>query len=370
MSNACVDAPTDLRGSLRGRVGLAALAFTLALGGVLAWIWVAADSRPAGRSVPGPESPSPTEVERPAPGPAQRSEAGAPRGEAPSREPELEAFRSTPQGDPRLIGKTGSIRGRIEVTGEDPFPNHWRLVVRPSHTLAHRESAVERSLEFLDGRQEFELGPLPLGGYDVHGEAEGFNGQLLPVPLEPGNEHPWISLRLVPAGVLEGKILDPGGLGASGIPITLFEVTSGEAREAMTDATGTYRFPALQDGSYELLIGRETAPLIPERRPLRFQAPRLTFPDIELPVLGKLRVRVVDSLERPLEGIEIIGSGTNGGIVEGTTDYNGTLLAEHLPAGRYRLRLSHAGIGEQYTRRVAVDVVVGETAEAPVRFGP
>ena len=152
--------------------------------------------------------------------------------------------------------------------------------------------------------------------------------------------------------------------------MTLFAVEGGARREALSDVFGVYAFEKLPDGAYELLVGKVTAPLMPEHHPVRFQAPHLTFPDLTLPVLGELHVRVVDSLERPLEGVEVTGSGTNGGVLAGKTDYDGRLVARHLPAGRFRLRLSHPALDEKYARRVAVDVVAGEVAQAPVRLGP
>jgi len=133
---------------------------------------------------------------------------------------------------------------------------------------------------------------------------------------------------------------------------------------------GIYRFDAVPAGAYELLVGRATAPVMPERRPLRFTAPSMTFPDIQLPPLGELSLRVVDSLERPLEGVEVRGSGRNGGTIERTTDYDGRVIAKHLPPGHYRLRLSLPALGEQYDRRIAVDLEAGKVTEAPVRLGP
>ena len=188
--------------------------------------------------------------------------------------------------------------------------------------------------------------------------------------LEKGNEHPFLNLRLVPCGVLEGRIVDATGLPAEGIPITLLQEGVSDTREALTDGSGRYRFETLPDGAYDLLVGRPSAPILPERRPVLFAAPRLTFPDVELPPLATLHVRVVDSLARPLEGVEVVGSGTNGGLIDGHTDFNGELTVHHLPAGHFRLRLQHPTLGAAYARRVAVDLVAGETGEAPVRLGP
>lgn len=346
---------------------LLALALVFVTG--LLWFWLGDSERQVSRRLasdpeaPRPEPHAPSElapVTLPAAQPAATE----------ARADELEPFASARTTTARLVGQLGSLRGHVEVSGEEPFPKVWRLVLRASTTLPAREQAVARTLEFADGRTDFEVPGVPLGGYDVCAEAPGFNGQVLPVLLEPGNEHPFVNLHLVPAGSLEGRILDARGDPAEGVPVTLFAVSDNAAIEARTDAAGIFRFEKLADGAYELLVGKATAPLVPERRPVRFRAPHLTFPDIELPALGEIHVRVVDSLARPLEGVEVLGSGTNGGLVEGRTDFDGRLVVRHLPAGHFRLRLQHPSFAPEYMRRVAVDVQAGQVSEAPVRLGP
>jgi hypothetical protein len=348
-----------------GRAVLVVVALLFVAG--LAWLWIASSERPSGRTLaPGPEDPEAARAA--ADRPAELVPAAPPRADAQPVEPgdELEPFASARTDTPHPTGKLGSVRGHVEVSGEEPFPRRWRLILRPSTTLPAREHALTKELEFTDGRQDFEVLELPLGGYDVLADASGFNGQALPVLLEPGNSNPFVNLRMVPAGVLEGRVLDAAGLPAEGVPITLFATADQAQREALSDANGIFRFPKLPDGGYDLLVGRPTSPLLPERRPLRFMAPRLTYPDIELPLLGEIHV----PLERPLEGIDVRGSGTNGGLVEGKTDFDGRLVLKHLPAGHFRLRLSHSNMDGKYARRIAVDVVAGQVAEAPVRYGP
>ena len=59
-------------------------------------------------------------------------------------------------------GAKGSLRGHVEVTGEQDFPASWRLSLRPSTTMPQRERAESRTLEFADGRKDFEVAELPL----------------------------------------------------------------------------------------------------------------------------------------------------------------------------------------------------------------
>lgn len=354
------------RGAAAGRALLLVIALFFVAG--LAWLWLARDRREVERASAPSAPEARAEVGRSpelVPARAQRSEG------APSRaSDELEPFASARTNAPPDGERRGSLRGHVEVAGEGDFPREWKLVVRPSTTLPEREHAVERTLELTDGQSDFALADLPLGGYDVVAEAEGFNGQVLPVLLEPGAEHPFVNLHIVPAGTLEGVVLDSHGVAAEGIVVTLLAVEESHAREARTDARGAYRFEKLPDGAYELLLGTATAPLVPERHAVRFLAPHLTFPDLTLPPLGEIDVRVVDSFARPLEGVEVRGSGTNGGAFEGKTDFDGRLVAKHLPPGHFRMRLKHPAFEAQYERRIAVDVVADQIADAPVRLGP
>lgn len=346
-----------------GRILLVLTALVILAG--LAWLWLAPHER-TGRGRPAEPGPAPAPERTPTELLPAELPPAEPREPGPS---ELEPFRAARTEARRFLGKTGSLRGHVEVEGEQDFPREWRLVARPSTLLAAREYAAERALEVHDGRQDFELGDVPLGGYDVFVEAEGFNGRVQPLLLEPGNEHPFVNLRIVPAGRLEGRVLDAEGTPAEGVAITLFDASGGAVREAQSGPDGLYRFEQLPDGAYELLVGAALAPILPERRPVRFLAPRLTFPDIELPELGTIRLRTVDSLERPVEGVIVRGSGTNGGQVDGRTDALGWLVVRWLPAGHYRLRLEHPAYDARPARRIAVDVKVGEIAEAPVLFG-
>jgi hypothetical protein len=291
------------------------------------------------------------------------------RSEAREPPPELEPFVGVParSGEDRFDGGRGSLRGHVESSSEEPFPRAWRLVIGPSSTLPGRERAVRRTIAFEDGRQDFAVHDLPLGGYDLLAEAEGYQGMVLPVLLERGNEDPFVNLRILPAGYLTGRVLQHGGLPAERLPVTLLGLPEDAARRVHTDAGGVFRFEALPDGAYELLIGDLAAPVLPERRPLRFSAPSMTLPDLELPVLGRIELRVLDSLDRPVEGVRVRGSGTNGGTIEETSDYDGRIRARHLPAGHYRIRLEHPELGE---RRIAIELGAGEVVEQGVRLGP
>jgi hypothetical protein len=321
------------------------------------------DASAVGAPVEGPASSAAVDDEL-VPAAAPTSIATDPGGES------LAPFDDVPTPRETRTGR-GSLRGRVDTESDAPFPLQWTLHLEPSLLLDGSEGAVERHLEIADGRREFAIGDLPFGAYDVKATAEGFNGWAQPIRLEAGNEHPYLFLRLTPTGFLEGLLLDPDGTGAGDVIVTLIGASDPTyERVTATDAGGLYRFDGVPDGPYELIVGLRHAPLLERRRPLSFKAPSLTFPPIELPPLASLELRVIDSRERPLVGVEVRGSGSRGGQVEGLTDHLGELAVQHLPAGRYRLRLVHPGFGEAYERRTALDLVAGETQATTVRLGP
>ena len=165
----------------RHEPGLLLAAFSLALLAAL-WIWSERDRRPAGSlepdSAPRPE-PAANPLERPPSRtdrePETRTEAASPDDLALVQAPEQEEDAA------RFDGTTGRLRGHVEITGEAPFPERWVLRLAPSTLLPGTEHAEERVLEYTDGRQDFDVPDLSLGGYDVQAEAEGFNGRVQPV---------------------------------------------------------------------------------------------------------------------------------------------------------------------------------------------
>jgi len=355
----------------RGAARIALLAASLVLGAGILGLWLLNERpRQDERSVATVAAPPPSLEPRREPDPELLSSPATPEVRDAAPGDELEPFAPAPRPRTGMPRGKGSLRGRVETASEAPFPMKWDLVLRPSLTLPGRESAVTRVLSFEDGRREFEVPELPLGGYDVAVRTEGYNGRVLPVLLEPGSENPFVNLLIVPTGWLDGTIVDADGLPAEGIPITLFSVPEAEERSALTGPDGVYRFEALPDGPYELLVGRPTSPILPERRSLVFRAPQTSQEAIELPRLATLSVRVVDSLERPMEGVRVRGSGTQGGVVDGVTDSDGRLVQKYLPAGHWRLRLEHPTLGKDYERRFAVELIVGQVTEAPVLLGP
>jgi hypothetical protein len=79
-----------------------------------------------------------------------------------------------------------------------------------------------------------------------------------------------------------------------------------------------------------------------------FQAPGFSFPRIVIADLHSVTVRVLDSARQPLQGARVHGSGSQGGLFDGTTDALGVFHARYLPAGRVRFRAELAGYGQAF----------------------
>ncbi len=235
----------------------------------------------------------------------------------------------------------GILRGHVQVRDAE-YPMNWTLVIRPSRTLIGREHAVEKRVEFTQGERDFQVEDLPFAGYDVEVQASGLNGRALPVLLRKGNEAPFLNLILVPAGFLEGAITDELGAPQEGVPLTLIGVPEGAQRTAKTDYTGLFRFDDVLDGAYELIVGLPEAPLVKKRTSIVFRAPSMSLPNIELPPLAGLDLRMADDLNRSIEGVVVRGSGNNGGTFTKTSDFDGWVRIRHIPEGRLRLSFSHA----------------------------
>jgi len=299
------------------------------------------------------------------------SENGPSAESAPRRiESESEADLATgPRADPTLFRGHGTLRGHVEIYGDLPAPEQWSLLLRPSHVLFGAEHAEERELTFRGDQLDFEVGDLPLGGYDVQALAAGRNGLVLPVLLTRKNPSPFVVIGISPASHLEGYVVDGQDLPVEGIELTLETPDASERLSAATDAAGYYRFEGVRDGAYRLLVGSPLHPFLPTES-LRIATPGMRFPTIELPPLGTLSVFVLDEDGLYLPNARVRGTGTGGGVLDGVTDADGHVVFPNLVPGRFRLRAEHPTIADRTSRRAAEEVNGGETVRVELRFLP
>lgn len=255
----------------------------------------------------------------------------------------------------------GILRGQVEVPQGVTLPERWTLVLEPSRFVAGAEHAEERRVE-VTGSKTFELEGLPLAGYDVYPTAEGFTSRRAPVLLHPGREQVYVVLQMERAALVDGRVLDADGSVVAGLAITLETPDTRRRTTVRTDHAGFFRFDAVADGDYRLLVGPPDAPVLAPRT-VAVRPPSLAVPTIEVPVLETLRLTVTDAIGTPLAGVRVRGSGDGGGYVDDVSDSRGELLAPLLPPGRYRLRAAHDGVGRGF---VTVDLVAGRGEQRAV----
>lgn len=222
-------------------------------------------------------------------------------------------------------------------------PKVWTLSATPSKTLMGGDSAEPRQLEFLAGETRFVLENLPFGSYDLCASSASSNPRTMQVVLDRGTPNPFINLQMEPAGMLDGRIVDHEGLPAAGIRLVLVKLPGLETRRTRSDELGRYRFDAVLDSSYQLTVGELESPIRAKKETLRLQAPGMTLPDIELPKLATLDLRLVNEDGENLAEVIVRGAGIRGGSVDAKTNAFGKLQVPYLPAGRYRLRFQLEG---------------------------
>jgi hypothetical protein len=238
--------------------------------------------------------------------------------------------------DPRRYEGNAHLRVFASVKQGAQFPRAWSLLFEPSKTLIGGEHAVPRRFDFKNGETKLEVDDLALGGYDVRAEAQGMCS-LVQQQLfsKPNDVDVVMQVELYPAGFLAGRVIDAHSQAVEGLPVALESKTDRARREVLTDPAGNYVFESVTDGDYWLFAGNPDAPLAPPRD-VAFLAPTLHMPDIEVPVLGEVSVRVVTSSGAPVADAKVECFGNAGGRGALVTDVNGRALARFLPAGTVR----------------------------------
>src|SRR5262249_11778762 len=57
-------------------------------------------------------------------------------------------------------------------------------------------------------------------------------------------------------GTLTGNVTDSSGAVVAGAPITITHKGTGQTRDGVTDANGSYDFPTVQAGTYSIKVGK------------------------------------------------------------------------------------------------------------------
>ncbi|HIG10598.1 MAG: carboxypeptidase-like regulatory domain-containing protein [bacterium] len=245
---------------------------------------------------------------------------------------------TNPDGREGEFDGLGSIRGEMLLAPGVELPASWSLRVAPSRTLRGRRRAVSRGVAGPAEGSLFMVDGLPLGGYDIWGEAPGLRTPKRAVLLTRGSSTPFVKLRFAPMGFIDGFVFRADGAAAEGVLVALAAEPQGTARREMrTNPDGSYRFDSVADGPYRMHFGPAETPLV-DSTELFFRAPSLRFREIRLPPTADLLLYSQDKNGAVLTGVSISGFGNKGGRIEALTDLNGKAWARNLPPGRYRLQ--------------------------------
>lgn len=328
-----------------GRATLIVLAGVVAVGLIGAWIALR-EPRSAGSAGPvaRPETPRPATDVRPD-----------------ARLDRETATTANAADDPRRFDGRGRLRGVLEARGVD-LPKAWTLVLEPDPTLVGAGRAEARRVEFAAGETRFEVADLPFGGYRAHAEAAKSNGVRVSVLLTRDATEANVTLRLAPAGLVDGMVYDDAGRPAEGLAVHVENQRSRERSSAVVDATGLFVVRDLLDGEYAIRMGEFDAPLVPAGT-FTFRAPSLRWRETRLPPTGSALVLVSDGDDRPLEKVEVAGNAPPSGSFRAETDADGSVLARYVPPGRYTIeaRRDEGRIG-----RAVIDVAANERAEVTI----
>ncbi len=261
----------------------------------------------------------------------------------------------------------GRLRGELLIRpgGGVPKPAAWTLVLEPSRVLADAELAIERRVERTLETLTFDEQDLPLGGYDLFAEAEGWNGRRQSVRLTRRASMAYVLLELVPAGTLSGSVNDVSGWPLEHLTVVLAAEQGGFERRTLTAPDGSFAFPELPDGSYVLALGSRVNPLV-DPIELAFQTPGFTLEPIEVPRLGAVRLEVLDPFANPVSEARVTGYGDQGGAIDVVTDAFGEAVAFGLTPGRWTFRCRVEEVGARVASFVVPDPP--ELPEPPPRI--
>src|SRR5947209_11308578 len=70
-----------------------------------------------------------------------------------------------------------------------------------------------------------------------------------------------LSAQSVVAGDVTGVVTDPSGAVVPNAQVSIKNLQTGEAQNATTNAQGSYRFPLLKPGNYQLTVDRKSTRL-------------------------------------------------------------------------------------------------------------
>ena len=162
--------------------------------------------------------------------------------------------------------QTYTLRGTVvnSATGE---PVHGALV----------QLFADRQRSQLTGPGgEFQFEKIPQGTFTLRAQKPGFffppelpTSRVQPAMITIGADQPPVVLKLVPEGILSGRVAGDNGEPIESLPVQLLfdriengKRTRAMARGASTDEQGEFRLAELQPGKYFIFIGPSSGPAV------------------------------------------------------------------------------------------------------------
>ncbi|MEZ5978298.1 MAG: carboxypeptidase-like regulatory domain-containing protein [Planctomycetota bacterium] len=231
---------------------------------------------------------------------------------------------------------TCSLGGTLEPVPGAQRPANWTAVLERRDRLGVYRDLAERAMGPDDADFRFE--GLEPGVYAARAEAPGHVCGRTEVELVRPGHHVYVVLDVAPAAHLAGTVVLPDGNGAPGVACFLLRGTS-ERLEVRTDPVGRFRFDEVDPGRWRLALGDAVSPLV---EPIVVDVPRsgADLPDVVLPALFVVRVRLVDFSGAGIPDVRLRGSGSAGGALDAVTDAYGRATAYVARPGRFRIRAS------------------------------
>jgi hypothetical protein len=217
---------------------------------------------------------------------------------------------------------------------------------------------------------EYTIGSLPAGSYRVkfidspyltqyYNDKTSFSEADL-VPVEAEKTHTGIDATMHAFGNISGKVTDNNGKALFGVQVTIF-LASGGWFSTQTNFNGEYMTAALPTGSYKVEFsgsfgnafyltqyysGKSS---LSAADPVAVELDKThEHIDATMLELGRIRGKVTDTRGTPLEGIQVIAIGADGGQRSGGTNQSGEYSIEGLPTGSYKVEFTSSSYLTQY----------------------
>jgi hypothetical protein len=264
--------------------------------------------------------------------------------------PAPEARSAIPPAPPRAAAPPPQVLlvCRLDDSVPDPVPA-WSAVAAP-HAAA--SAAAPPPARAPAGQRALEL-RLPLGDWRVHAEAPGLYGpsQVARADRDAAGEERRVelTLALVAAAPVAGRVLTAGGEPAAGIEARAIDADGATLASAHADGDGFFLLDDVPCGAARLELGAQGFPLA-AAHPFEVLRPRVELEPLVLPPACTVAALVVDEAGLPVAGARVRSPADPRGAGQALlTDDRGRALLSDLPAGPGRVFAEHGALGRGNT---------------------